>query len=365
MTFMNIIQPRRFNPWKALWVLAVLVAVFVYTSRRDARGPADPAWTGQTMGTTYSIKVAGSRLTQRQLAQLQADVDARLVEVNQEMSHYVTNSELSLFNQFTGATPFRVSASFAGVTQFALDLSRRSNGAFDPTLGPLIDVWGFGPKARRETPPNDEELAAARQACGYHHLSVVSNAFLQKDIPGIHLNLSAVAKGYGVDEAARVIRSRGLTNLFVEIGGEVVAFGFNTDGQKWRVGVDAPDPDLLPGEVLEAILHLSGTAVATSGDYRNFFQDAEGHRYSHILNPATARPITHNLGAVSVVSSNCMTADGLATTLFVLGPVEGLRWIEDYPGAAALFIVRNEDGSFTQFASRGFEAMTGYAPPAP
>jgi FAD:protein FMN transferase len=363
---MNLIQPRRFHPWKALWVLAVLIAVFVYTSRRDTPGPANPSWTGKTMGSTYSVKLVGSRLSAPQLENLKAAVDAALVEVNRQMSHYVTNSELSRFNQSTSTAPFEVSEAFAGVTRFALELSEKTDGMFDPTLGPLIDLWGFGPKPRRDTEPSESEIAAAEALCGYRHLSVVSNRFLQKDIPGLRLNLSAIAAGYGSDEAARVIRAAGISNLFVDVTGEVLAFGVNAEGNPWRVGVDLPDPDSMPGENLATVLHLSaGSAVATSGNYRNFFQDENGRVYSHIFNPKLGRPVSHNLASVSVAATNCMVADGLSTTLFVLGPVEGPKWIETYPGAAALFIVRNEDGSFTQFASRGFAAMTGYAPPSP
>jgi FAD:protein FMN transferase len=356
------IQPHRFHPWKALWILAL----FLCACGCHTPGPANPSWGGQTMGSTYSVKLVGSRLSAPKLEDLKAAVDAALVEVNRQMSHYMTNSELSLFNRSTSTAPYEVSPSFATVTRFSLELSGKTDGMFDPTLGPLIDLWGFGPKPRRDTEPSESEIAAAEALCGFRHLSVVSNRFLQKDIPGLHLNLSAIAAGFGADEAARVIRAAGISNLFVDVTGEVVAFGLNAEGRPWRVGVDWPDPDSPPGGNLAAVLHLSsGTAVATSGNYRNFFRDENGRVYSHIFNPKLGRPVSHNLASVSVAATNCMVADGLSTTLFVLGPEEGRRWIETYPGAAALFIVRNEDGSYTPFASRGFEAMTGYVPPAP
>ncbi|MBP7829460.1 MAG: FAD:protein FMN transferase [Kiritimatiellae bacterium] len=360
-----LIQPRKVNPWKLLPVLAVIVAFAAVTWRRDPPGPRHPAWTGETMGTLYSIKLADSPLGRRALRELQAELDRCLVEVNRQMSHYQPDSEISRFNRHESGEPFPVSPGFASVVRFALELSRRSGGVFDPTLGPLIDLWGFGAPGRADHLPSDGELAEARQRTGAGRLSVTPDGKLVKAVPGLHLNVSAVAKGYGVDEAARVIRARGISNAFVEIGGEVVAYGHNAEGQKWRIGVDAPRPDALPGQELETILHLSGLAVATSGDYRNFFVDEKGERFTHILDPRTGRPIRHDLASVTVVAPDCMTADGLATTLFVMGAEEGMKWIESWPGIEALFILRESGGRFVCRPTPGFVNLTGARLPAP
>ncbi|HOW98377.1 MAG TPA: FAD:protein FMN transferase [Kiritimatiellia bacterium] len=351
------------NPWKLLWVLAVILAFAAFTWRRDPPGPKNPSWAGETMGTLYSIKLADSPLGQGALRELQAEVDRCLVEVNREMSHYQPDSELSQFNRHESAEPFPVSPGFASVVRFALELNRRSGGVFDPTLGPLIDLWGFGAPGHVSEPPSPAQVEEARARIGGQHLSVTPAGQLVKGIPSLRLNLGAVAKGYGVDEVARVIRANGISNLFVEIGGEVVTAGHNAEGQAWRIGVDAPRPDALPGQELETILHLSGLAVATSGDYRNYFVDGAGMRFTHILDPRTGRPIQHNLASVSVVAPDCMTADGLATTLFVMGAEEGMKWIGSWPGVEALFILREPDGRFVCRPTPGFVALTGCALP--
>lgn len=354
-----------FLRWASTLLAVAILATVVVLIFPHWPAPSNPAWTGETMGTTYSIKLAGADLSLRQLAQLKKEVDEALAEVNRQMSHYRPDSELSQFNRSTSMAPFQVSEPFAAVVRFAVELNRKSHGAFDPTLGPLIDLWGFGPAGRTNEAPTAKQLDDAMKISGCRHLSVTPEGKLRKDVPELRLNLSAVAKGFGVDEATRVIRAHGITNVLVEIGGEVVALGFNADGEKWRVGVDAPNPDAVPASKIEAILRVSGLAVATSGDYRNFFVDAEGRSYTHILNPITGRPVRHHLASVTVVASNCLTADGLATTLFVLGEEEGPRWIKDYPGAEALFIVREEGGLLVQIASSNFTAVTGYTPPEP
>jgi thiamine biosynthesis lipoprotein len=359
---MSLVQPRPFHPVRTAWVLAVLIAFFLYTVRRDARGPANPAWTGETMGTTYSIKLADSTLTQKQLAGLRTAVSGRLAELNRQMSHYRPDSEISRFNRNRSTDPFPVSESFATVARFAVELNRQSDGAFDPALAPLIDLWGFGPKGRRDAPPAEDDIRSALAVSGCRHLRVTDRGELQKDIPELELDLGAVVPGFGADEVARVIRSFGVSNLFVELGGEILAFGHNPDGGKWRVGIETPDAGRLPGSSIEAVLRVSGFAVATSGDYRNYFEGPDGRRYTHILDPRAGRPVRHNLASVSVAAGTCLEADGLATALFVMGAGEGPRWVEDRPGAAALFIVREEDGSFREIASSTFAAMTGYEP---
>lgn len=358
---MNLIQPRRFHPWKTLWVLLVVIAFAVFTWNRDERAPADVLWTGETMGTTYSMRIANARMSMRDLKALQTDITARLVEVSRQMSHYIPDSEISRFNQSASTGPFEISDPFARVLRFAIDLHKKSGGVFDPALGPLINLWGFGPAGRVTKAPSQEEIDSILSSVGCKHLSMAGETSIRKDVPGLQLNLSAVAKGYGVDEVARTMFDHGLRNYFVEIGGEVVALGHNAKGGPWRVGVEVPDPDALPGEAIEAVLEITNAAVATSGDYRNFFVDEEGHRFSHILNPRTGKPITHNLASVTVVADDCMTADGIATTLYVLGAQEGHDWLlKTYPGIEALFIIHSEDGTFVERATPGFEARTGY-----
>jgi thiamine biosynthesis lipoprotein len=341
---------------QSIYLLTIWMSLFIMV--HPALSEENPAWSGEAMGSTYAVKVVQSTLSDERLEELKAAIENRLQEINREMSTYQPDSELSQFNQSTSTAPFKVSASLADIVRFALHLNQRSGGAFDPTLAPLFELWGFGAKDRFEKVPSEEEIAQAKALTGCLHLTVTDKDELRKDIPQLRVNLNAVGNGYGADEVVRIIRSYGISNMFVEVAGEVAVTGLNPHREKWRVGIDVPTPGTLPGENLQAILHLSNQAVATSGDYRNFVADEKGNRYSHIFNPLTGRPITHNLASVTVVATNCLLADGLSTTLFVMGAEAGKKWIEQFPDASALFTVRNPDGTFTQILSKGFQEMT-------
>ncbi len=298
------------------------------------------SWQGRTMGSPYTVKIVGTNLAQAQIDSLKNEVEQRLKEVNRQMSHYQLDSELSRFNRAPARTPFKVSPEFARVARFSLELCRRSRGAFDPTLAPVINLWGFGERTDQRAVPAEAELRAALKKTGCQHLSVTAQDELVKDIPDLALNLSAVAKGFGVDEMARVLRAHDLTNLYVSIAGEVLALGHNPRGTNWQVGIAAPVSHWREDDPMAAVASLSNRAISTSGDYQKFFTDAQGRRLCHIIDPKTGWPVQHNVGGVSVVAPDSMTADALATTLFVLGTEEGLRFIESWPNAAALFILR-------------------------
>ncbi|MBI5384128.1 MAG: FAD:protein FMN transferase [Verrucomicrobia bacterium] len=317
-------------------------------------------WTGETMGSTYTVKIAGTNLAPAFLDTLKKEVDDRLKEVNRQMSHYIADSELSRFNRAPPNQPLKISPEFARVLRFALDLNRRSGGAFDPTLGPVINLWGFGEKTTMRRTPSDDELRAAMKQTGCQHLTLTANNELSKDIAGLTLNLSAIAKGFGVDEMAGVLRRHGLTNLYVSISGDVFADGHNAKGQKWQVGISAPVLEWRPGDPLVTVLALSGQAVSTAGDYQRFFLNTQGRPQGHIFDPRSGRPVQHNLGSVSVVADNCLTTDALDTTLFVLGLEEGLHLIESYTNAAALFTIREADNKFRLNPSSRFTGMTGF-----
>ena len=315
------------------------------------------AWEGRTMGTTYLVKIAGVAPDDALAAELRAAVEQRFDELNRQMSNYRPDSELSRFNANPSPEPFPVSAGFAQVVRQALALSRDSGGAFDPTVGPLVDLWGFGAPGRRADVPSDAEVEAARALCGAGHLQVTPEGALRKDIPGLRLDLGGIAKGYGADVAAQVLRDRGYSNVFVSVCGEIVAFGNNPDGKPWQVGVERPIQDLPRGADHIAVVPLSGRALSTSGDTYNYFLDADGTTYSHVLDPATGRPIQHQLASVTVIGPSGLVADGLATTLYMMGPERGLAWIEARPDYAALFVVRTEADEFRLVASSRFPAF--------
>ncbi len=309
------------------------------------------------MGSSYLVQVVGGDFGAGGVGALQRAVEGCLEEVNRQMSHYRTNSELACFHRSPAGVPFPVSRSFALVTRFALGLSERSGGAFDPTLGPLINLWGFGERSGVREVPAGAMLAGARGRVGWRRVQVTARDELVREAEGIELNLSAVAKGFGVDEMGRVLRGRGLTNFYVSIAGEVLVAGHSPRGDDWVVGITAPVEHWREGDPMAAGVRLRDRAISTSGDYQNFFVDGSGRRMSHVLDPRTGWPVQHAAGGVSVVAEDSMTADGLATTLFVLGPEEGIRFIEGWTNAAALFLVREAGGRFRRVASSRFPPL--------
>ncbi len=320
------------------------------------------SWQGQTMGSTYTVKIVDAQLAEPTVEALKLEIERCLKEVNRQVSHYQPESELSRFNRSPANTPFKASPGFFRVLQHSLELNRQSQGAFDPTLGPLIDLWGFGAKTNNKAVPTDAQISEAKKLYGCQHLSLTANGEILKDIPELRLNLSSAGKGFGTDEMARVLRAHGLTNIYVSISGDVFTQGHNAQGKKWQVGISAPMPDWSPGDPLVTVLSVSGQAVSTSGDYQKYLIDAQGRRLGHIFDPKTGWPVQHNLAGVSVVAGDCMTSSSLATTLFVLGPDEGLRFIESRTNAAALFVVQDADHKFQSIPSSRFKVMTGYQP---
>jgi thiamine biosynthesis lipoprotein len=254
-----------------------------------------------------------------------------------------------------------VSPRFAALARFALDLARQSDGVFDPTLGPLVKLWKFHDGERRKTPPEEAEIAAARARTGWRQVRVSGDGRLTKERAGLELDFNAFAPGFASDEVAGLIAAMGITNCFVEIGGEVRATGRNPNGERWRIGLDQPVPGAEPGARLEGVLLIDEGAVATSGGYRNFVASGKTGGWTHIFDPREGRPVPRPRTSVTVVAPDCRTADALSTTLFVLGPDAGLPWLaKHYPQADALFVAAEDDGRITERPSPGFLRRTGY-----
>ena len=349
-----IIQPRRFNPRKTLTVSIVLLVAFYYAHWRDSR-PSLWELRGKTMGTTYSIKIFDRSLSKGKAMELQSDIDTLLLEVNRQMSTYVADSEINQFNQHTSMDPFPVSSGFSETFALARSLCEATGGAFNPTLDKLINAWGFGPEGAGKQ-PTEEQISNALAVVSCEVISLDDQRRLVKHNPDATLNLNAIAKGWGVDEVARLIESRGITNLFVEIGGEIVARGISDKLRPWRVGVDRPVDDALPGEQYDLIVSIDRKGMATSGNYRNYFIDESGQRYAHILDPRNGRPSSTSLASITVIATNCATADALATGLFVMGTEAGLAWVNARDDIHAAFIDHAPDGSLKTSFSKGFEA---------
>jgi thiamine biosynthesis lipoprotein len=233
----------------------------------------------------------------------------------------------------------------------ALQLSEETGGAFDMTLGPLVNLWGYGPESG-DSFPTRAEIESAMSRCGREKLSL-GGTTLVKQMAGVELDLSGIAKGYGVDEVARILRENGITRYLVEIGGEVAALGRNPQGEPWSVGIERPDEAAPQGASFIARVNLTEGALATSGSYRRFSRK-DGRRSHHILDPRTGEPTRSSLVSVTVYAPDCMNADGIATALMVMGVEEGLRWVESREGVEALFLESREEGGYAQSLSSGF-----------
>ncbi|WP_245883925.1 FAD:protein FMN transferase [Vibrio albus] len=322
-----------------------MVAVFFLTA--CSKAPEQVHLSGATMGTTYNIKyIEADNVPEPEV--LQQEIDNRLEKVNDQMSTYRKQSELSQFNQYKGSEPFAVSPEMITVVKEAIRLSKLTSGALDVTVGPLVNLWGFGPEARPDVVPTDEELAERRKITGIDKLSIDGNA-LRKSIPDLYVDLSTIAKGWGVDVIADYIESQGIHNYMVEIGGEIRMKGKNHENTGWRIAIEKPDAN---ERAIQEIISPGDMAIATSGDYRNYFE-RDGIRYSHIINPQTGKPISHKVVSVTALHPSCMTADGLATGLMVLGEEKGIE-LANEKGFAVFMVVKTDDG-FKEVSSEAFK----------
>jgi len=276
-----------------------------------------------------------------------------LAEVNQQMSTYIKDSELSLINSTLATSAQFISLDLFTVIETAQEVSQLSGGAFDITVGPLVNLWGFGPDKMQHQAPEAEDIQSALGKTGYDKIVLSTRLLtLKKLLPGISIDLSALAKGYAVDEVANILEQQGIANYMVEIGGELHLKGKNLQDKNWRIAVEKPN---IEKRELQRVLEITNIAMATSGDYRNFFEQ-DGKRFSHTIDPRTGYPITHKLASVTVLSDTTMKADAWATALMVLGPEEGYKVAEEQK-LTVLFIIKTEQG-FVEQATPLFTEFT-------
>ncbi len=329
------------------WGTATAVLLLLCATGCLPAVPAPHVFTGPTMGTTYTVKVAGA-LDDAARRDLDTAIAQALEDVDAKMSTYRADSELSRFNQHSSTEPFQVSAETAEVFRIALEVSRQSDGAFDITVGHLVNAWGFGPQDSG-LEPDDATIARLRENIGSQYLEVLDGNRLRKQHPDVYCDLSAVAKGYGVDRVAAELDRRGVANYMIEVGGEVRTKGNNATGAPWRIGIEKP----AAGErAVQRTITLGDKALATSGDYRNFTM-RNGVRLSHTIDPQTGRPLIHGLASVSVIHRNCAWADAYATAIMVLGPEKGYAFAikHDLP---AYLIIHEGDSGFTEKTTSAF-----------
>ena len=314
-------------------------------------GPEQVNLDGKTMGTSYSVRYVTGDDTPS-AGKMQAEIDKRLELVNEQMSTYRPGSELSRFNASRAVDkPFPVSAATTEVVLEALRINRVTDGALDVTVGPLVNLWGFGPEGRPDKVPSAAELERRRAWTGIDKLSVQGNA-LVKSIPELYVDLSSIAKGYGVDVIAQYLQSQQVKNYMVDIGGEVRTRGHNGEKKPWRIAIERPTAGM--EQKAQLVIQPGEMSIATSGDYRNYFEQ-DGVRYSHTIDPVTGKPIHHHLVSVTVLSPTCMAADGLSTGLNVLGPERGMA-LANLMGIPVFMIVKTAKG----FEERYSEAFKPY-----
>jgi len=326
-------------------LLASVAAVWWFRNQpADTNNRTDSVYItvqGQTMGTTYNIKYRDE-----QQRNFKSGIDSLLEVFNQSVNHYLPNSEITRFNQED--TLYFELPYFYPVLERSQEIVQATDGAFDPTVAPLVNVWGFGPE--KNELPDDVTIDSLLQLVGYDKIEYTSE-YVTRKVPNVTLNFSAIAKGYGVDVVSDFLQGKGVENFMVEIGGEVFCRGVNDQGNLWRIGVDNPSQI---GQMSAAIA-LDNQAIATSGDYRNYYV-RDGKKYAHTIDPETGRQVTHSVLSVSVIADDCMTADGYATAFMVLG-LERTREVVAQQTGLEVYIIYDDNGTTKTFQTEGMEDM--------
>jgi len=316
----------------------LVIALLFFTSCTKA--PSRVLITGKTMGTQYHITLA-SLPDKLNVATIKSEIKDLLKKINQQMSTYIADSEISRFNQYSKTDWFPVSEDLTFVVSAAQHVSQQTQGAFDITVAPLVDLWGFGTKTIFKI-PNDTQINTILNNVGYQQLNVSINPpALQKKNKHLRIDLSAIAKGFAVDKVAELLEIKGIKNYLVEIGGEIHIHGMSKPNTPWQVGIESPNSN---GSKTKQGLLLSNIALATSGNYRNYFIK-DGTRYSHTINPLTGRPITHNLASITVLHQSSMMADAYATALTVMGDDKGKIFAKKLPLYVNMMIKQGDNVS--------------------
>lgn len=327
-----------------LIVVLMLTVSFSATAADDAAAPVKVS--GKTMGTYFVITISElpDGISEDQIA---TAMNLRLDTINQQMSTWIPDSEISRFNMLSTSDWFPVSEEFIEVTQEAKRIYDLTGGAFDPTVSPVVDLWGFGDK-RPKKMPDDEQINAALSSIGMKYIELRTKPpAVRKSKPDVQLNFSAIAKGYAVDDLASTLKNMQLTSFLVDIGGETRAGGAKPDGSPWKLGIESPQGGL------QQIVSLTNESIATSGDYRNFFE-IDGQKYSHAINPISGRPTVDPPASVSVRHASCMTADAFATGMMVMDQDKAIQ-LAKTEGLSVLFQRINDGQEIETIGTGSFQ----------
>ncbi|MGY8780869.1 MAG: FAD:protein FMN transferase [Fidelibacterota bacterium] len=316
-------------------------------------------FSGNSWGTTYTIKIVTEESSSFDFSRLKIGIDSIFISIDNQMSTYKVNSEISLFNMLPKDGAINISSGFVNVIQRSIYWSGITSGAFDITVFPAVLNWREGRKDREYkeiwAPPTDLDVIMEMEKIGYDKLNLNGNTLIKR-IKGQMIDVNAIAKGWGVDQIFRYLKFEGFLSFMVEIGGEVRTIGKNNIGKNWRIGIDKPIEGQRPGESIYKVISLKNKSMATSGNYRDFYE-YEGLQYSHIIDPTSGKTIQNNILSVTVTAPNCLDADVLATALNVMSFTQGLKLIESLKGYEALWIIK-EDESFKSVASSGMPIST-------
>ena len=305
------------------------------------------------MGTSYTIKL-NFAYTSHHRSVIEKGIDSILINLNQQMSTWIKDSEISLFNRTRSTEPYKISNEFFYVLQQGKLLNKKTDGAFDYTIFPLAELWGFGPAVKNIIEiPNKSDLEKVLKYVGINKV-VLNYPFIKKMHPNTKIDLNAIAKGHAVDVLHNWLVQKGFSNVFVEIGGEIRCSGKNLDKKIWNVGIDTPNKSSIPGQEVFSIISLDNKAIATSGSYRNFRVN-DARTINHTIDPISGNAVETDIVSVSVIAENCLIADAWATALMVLTYEEGLKKVNNYETIEALWIIlKEEDNVFENFSSAGF-----------
>ena len=293
---------------------------------------------GETMGTTWQVSYfLPTHISSTNIA---SGIQSCCDQIVNEMSHWKNDSQLSQFNLAAINTWHVIPDAFFTVLDYALFIAEQTQGAYDPTIGHLANVWGFGPQGKIKQAPSSEEIRIASEKTGWQKIRLNKETRSILQTGNVYLDFSSIAKGYGVDQVSRFLKSQNIPSYLVEIGGELSGYGIKPDGQPWWVELESLHNET--SNLPSAIVALHDLAVATSGDYRRYFVDQD-HHYSHTIDPRTGQPVSHGLASVTVFHAQCMIADTLATAMTVMGLEDGMRYANQL-NIAALFTHRTEHG---------------------
>lgn len=330
-------------------VLTVSLGLFLVGCDNASHDPVKPLTLhGQTMGTTYNVKVF-TQGKQLEGGELQQKIDDTLIAVNASMSPWVENSEINRFNGLKANEVMEISDDFRVVIAESIRLGR-STKTLDVTMGPLIDLWGFGPDKRPTKRPGKMQLDDMRAHIGVDKL-VLNEQGLAKTKNGLELSFSATAKGYGIDKVALLLEQQGFRNYMVEIGGELRVSGTKADKAPWRIAIEQPDAPVGQRQI-HKIIEPGNNGIATSGDYRIFYE-MDGETFTHLIDPMTGMPVKHELVSVTVLHPSAMTADGLATALTVMGTERAKAYAQQHD--LAVYLISKSDDGLVTYASERFK----------